>query len=501
MKLNTNDYVNLFKEEYNLTFFQSSGTSYVSALVNNKDITYKINSKQLQDLLRMCLRKNKINITTHQMKEILMELDSLAFESETNKTVFIRNGHNSNKTYYIDTCNDGKFIRIEANQWSIVNNCSLPFFRPAKQAKLPLPIQTDLETFIKKFKDKWNLIHPDNYILILTALINALKSDSESFIITIFEGEQGQGKTTASRYVKRLIDPTIPQLNATPNSIEELSAIINSSYLIAIDNSSFIKNKIADIFCIISTGGGFSLRELYTTNDEVTFNIQRPLLLNGINGVTSRPDALDRMIINECGGLDVSTRKSDTLLEQRFTEDYPLLLGGLYTLFSKVLHILPTITHSNLPRMANFARLGIAIEKVLNLQENFFLDTYNKNIKYKSENAFWDDDLCSIIFENLENRSIGTNCDQYIEGTSTTILKEIRKKHKSFSPNGHFGNHLKRVEPLLRERGIIVERLPRTSRARLLRIKFTDEALKQLQNENKGDQEKIELRKVLFKNL
>jgi hypothetical protein len=45
-----------------------------------------------------------------------------------------------------------------------------------------------------------------------------------------------------------------------------------------------------------ATGGGFAVRQLYTDQDEVLFDAQRPVILNGIEDVVDRPDLADRAI-------------------------------------------------------------------------------------------------------------------------------------------------------------------------------------------------------------
>jgi hypothetical protein len=45
-----------------------------------------------------------------------------------------------------------------------------------------------------------------------------------------------------------------------------------------------------------SVGGSLAVRQLYTDDEEVLFQAVRPILLNGIEDVISRPDLADRAI-------------------------------------------------------------------------------------------------------------------------------------------------------------------------------------------------------------
>jgi hypothetical protein len=48
----------------------------------------------------------------------------------------------------------------------------------------------------------------------------------------------------------------------------------------------------------LASGGSFAVRQLYTDDDEVLLRAARPLLLNGIEEVITRPDLADRSTIS-----------------------------------------------------------------------------------------------------------------------------------------------------------------------------------------------------------
>jgi hypothetical protein len=52
------------------------------------------------------------------------------------------------------------------------------------------------------------------------------------------------------------------------------------------------------IRCRIASGGACSTRQLYTDQDEILFAAARPVILNGIEEVITRPDLADRAIRN-----------------------------------------------------------------------------------------------------------------------------------------------------------------------------------------------------------
>ena len=54
---------------------------------------------------------------------------------------------------------------------------------------------------------------------------------------------------------------------------------------------------MSDALCRLSTGGGLSSRGLYTNSDEVILDATRPIILNGIEDIATRPDLADRSLV------------------------------------------------------------------------------------------------------------------------------------------------------------------------------------------------------------
>ncbi|MDO9183441.1 MAG: hypothetical protein Q7U04_13585 [Bacteriovorax sp.] len=490
-KLSINDVVTSFTHDHNAIFFQDhNGSSYCNLTKNNKKDSLEITSQQMRDTLRNFCRKKKIEVSKHKLEEIIYEFDSLAFESSNKQDVFIRAGVDKKTGYlYFDHCDDeGNITCVMPGKISTQQDCPISFIRPNKQCPIPIPLKEDYALFLKKFERLWNLKNKNYSILILVYILNALKKDSGSYAILILEGGQGQGKSTASKYIKNLIDPTQPPLSSPPRNMEQISVIASSGYLVAIDNISGINSELADAFCRISTGGGVHFRVLYTNNREVVYNLQRPVLINGIDEPTNRADFLDRAIVLELQLIPYEMRESEMSLQEKFQTDLPYLIGGIYSLLADVLERLPKISHHNLPRMTDYARIGIAVEQILGMEKGSFLKIYNQNIHEKSENSFWNDEMCSLIYNKLDD-------DMYkrregIRGSIMMIKKDLyqseRGKFNSLAPKTikGFASHLKRIEPVLKTRGIIVERLPRTASARELMIRFDDETFNKYPKDN-----------------
>lgn len=246
----------------------------------------------------------------------------------------------------------------------------------------------------------------------------------------------------------------------------------------------------------LATGGGISKRKLFTDSDEAVFKILRPVIINGIEEPSHRPDFLDRCVMLALRPISEGQRVAETELNKAFEADFPKLLGGAYALLSECLRVLPTINEKNLPRMTDYALMGIAIERVLKLKPGYFLRAYNKNRNEQSENAFWNDELCNAIYGELNSqkkqqhesiitesgtpikRTVWVPISTPLEGTAQELSQKLFKQGKFSNqkpPKGRaFSGWLKRIEPLLNQMDIVVERPQRTSGKRTIIIRWAD---------------------------
>src|SRR5690606_36257896 len=116
-----------------------------------------------------------------------------------------------------------------------------------------------------------------------------------------------------------------------------------------------------DALCIMSTGGGYAKRKLYTDADESVIHAHNPVIINGISINVTAQDLSDRAITIE---LPVITKRINVNgIRSLFDDNYGQILGGLLDLFSSALRILPSIRlpENDSTRLTEFVRLGMAI--------------------------------------------------------------------------------------------------------------------------------------------
>src|SRR5262249_14269268 len=86
---------------------------------------------------------------------------------------------------------------------------------------------------------------------------------------------------------------------------------------------------LSDTLCRLASGGAFAVRRLYTDEDEVLFEAARPVILNGIEDVVTRPDLADRALFVTMRAISEAQRRPEKELWQAFERDRPYLTGAL----------------------------------------------------------------------------------------------------------------------------------------------------------------------------
>jgi hypothetical protein len=192
-------------------------------------------------------------------------------------------------------------------------------------------------------------------------LLAALRSGGPYPLLAI-SGEQGSAKTVLAKLLKALIDPNAAPVRALSREQRELMIAANNSYLLAFDNLSGLPHWLSDALCRLATGGSFAVRQLYTDDEEVLFEASRPILLNGIEDVISRPDLGDRAIFLTLAPIAETDRRPEAELWREFEIARPLILGALLDAVVQGLRAINHVQLDALPRMADFALWAAACE-------------------------------------------------------------------------------------------------------------------------------------------
>lgn len=371
---------------------------------------------------------------------------------------------------YVDLCNDlWEVVEVTPTGWRVIpsDDCQVKFRRVQHSKPLPTPATGG------DIADLWKHINvqgEDERLLVLAWILDAMRVDTAYPVLELVAG-QGSAKSTTQERLRALLDPSAVMLRTEPRSNQDLSVSAISNHVISLNNLSHITTATQDFMCSMSTGGGDAARRLYTTDDEAAWDTKRPVVMNGINQLVTRPDLADRTI---CVELQKVEYVDDTTLKAAWEADYPAIMGALYALLSATLQELPAVQLAKLPRMGDFAKLGVAMVRALGLDADF-LAAYNRNRDEVVRRGVDSSPvaLALVAMIRKESKFIGS------VGELMTKLEDFKPLHhdKTVWPKSprNLGELLRRLAPALLVYGVLVEQvIPRKTDGYHYRIQKID---------------------------
>jgi hypothetical protein len=222
-------------------------------------------------------------------------------------------------------------------------------------------------------------------------------------------------KTVLSKMLRGLVDPNVAPVRALPRDERELFIAANNGHVLAFDNISRLRPWLSDALCRLASGGGFAVRQLYTDQDEVLFDAARPVILNGIEEVITRPDLADRSIFLTLPPVADARRQPERELWRQFELARPRILGALFDLVVHGLRMLPDVGIDRLPRMADFSIWSAACEPAL-WRPGTFHRAFEANRRAAIEDIIEADPIAACVREFMAERSTWT-------GTAADLLR------------------------------------------------------------------------------
>jgi hypothetical protein len=195
----------------------------------------------------------------------------------------------------------------------------------------------------------------------------------------------------------------------------------------------------------------------------VLFEAARPILLNGIEEVVSRPDLGDRAIFLTLAPIGEAQRRPESELWREFEIARPQILGGLLDAVVHGLRALGGVHLDRLPRMADFALWAAACETAL-WPAGTFVRAYASNRRTAIEGMIEADPVAACVRGLMAGRSAWT-------GSAADLLRAVRfrgcralEEKRRLAKNTASAGRLRRAQTFLRMLGIEV-RFSRDGRA------------------------------------
>jgi hypothetical protein len=373
---------------------------------------------------------------------------------------------------YLDLADEfWRCVEIGPGGWRIADDPPVRFRRPAGMLALPLPARGGSLAALAPFL---NLPDPNDFVLVVSWLLGALRAGGPYPLLGL-SGEQGSAKTVLSKFLRALVDPSVAPVRALPREERELFIAAHNGHVMAFDNLTGLPAWLSDTLCRLTSGGAFALRRLYTDQDEVLFTAARPVILNGIEDVITRPDLADRAILLTLAPITEAQRRAEKTLGQEFELARPQILGALLDTVAQGLRALPRVHLERLPRMADFALWATACETAF-WPGGMFEAAYRKNRRAAIEDVIDADPVAACVQEIMATRSAWT-------GSATDLLRAgadltddgVTRRTAGWPRNPRaLAGRLRRAQTFLRAVGIDIT-FAREGRAgsRVIRIRTT----------------------------
>jgi len=359
---------------------------------------------------------------------------------------------------YIDLCNEnGQCVKVTAEGWSVLDESPVFFVRSKDMGSLPVPVG---DTGIDALRPFLNVASDDEFRLIVAWLVYSLRPKGP-FPLLFLRSGQGSGKTSMSRVIRDLVDPANSELSSPPKDERDLAVMAQHSYVVAFDNASGLSSWLSDALCRMCTGSALRTRALYTNDGLVTLRMYCPVIVNSIEDSVGREDLRDRSIVIDLPKLDNSCSQDN--FRDGFIKAWPGIFAALLEGLKTALSNGPQVQVSPLPRMADFALFGSAMESAFGWEEGSFMAAYRANIY-------------GAAIETVDASSIGTAIVEFArkkrrwEGTAAELLRELKPYNRNHqdpswpkAPNQLTG-HLNRLEKDLRSAGVNYNRYRRKTR-------------------------------------
>lgn len=466
-------------------------------------------------------RKEIIEKFSCALHEVGHELELCDFDPRVDSNLRIRKMQAFTRVGYFEG-KDGEVIYMSLNDWQrrIVEitsdgvrnlrekNAPVWFVRNENMISIATPKyeldeedHIDVQKTVSHLKDlqKYVNVNKEDFCLIIAWLLIALKANSmiDAPILWI-KGKRSSGKSTSTKFLKRLIDPDISNMLQQSVNARFFSAALTNRYVLAIDNVLNVTPRLNDMLCRAVTD---QKSRIVQDQDKCKYyshficNICRHnnIIVNSLDTASKSSELQERCFTVKTCDLNKDNRMANEELESLFREEAPYILGALLVALSfglKNRDYKPQLdVETRLLDACQFvARVAhSASESGLPFTEQDFikaLRAQRAGLDAENETRIEDNVVAQTIYDMAREKVAQTPKKDEVEvwnASTEELLQEFRKRlvndTNSFNelPRNaqKLGKILSGISGLLSEVGIKVDRTSRESTHRLTRITYT----------------------------
>lgn len=374
----------------------------------------------------------------------------------------------------------GRCVLVQPGKWQILDRSPVLFRRTATTGTFQLP---ERGGSLAEFRKLLN-VDQESWPVLLGWQISALMPEIEHAIL-LLGGQQGTAKTTTAKILINNFDPSPAEVRSQPRESEQWAIAAAGSWGIAIDNVSHIPDWWSDALCRSVTGDAWLRRKLYTDGELVVMAFRRVVVLTSIDAGALKGDLGDRVLLVDLVPIPEEARRYKSEIENAYRAAQPRIFGALLDLLVDVMTEVPLVQLERKPRMADFARVLAATDRVLNRRGDWGDGSDDQPVanvsaissleifmsqKYRIAETVIESDPVAIAVQSLF-KEVGTWVGTV--GVLWTLLTPDRAIKDWPKSSRGFAGRLVRLTPALSLVGVNVEISKRTNKGRIVKISAT----------------------------
>jgi hypothetical protein len=356
------------------------------------------------------------SVNGEALKTAAGTLAAFADASGDVRELYTRAAYSGGALYY--QLGKGRVVQVDKEGWRLVADPPVVFRSIANLKPLPDPERgggfeaLDALVNLKSDRDK----------RLFRAYAVTLPLEHVQRPIFLPTGVMGSGKSTASRAVKRTLDPSAPE--AVRFDPRDFIQKASHSFIVMLDNQNSLPEWAVDMLCRLVTGEADSKRKHYTDDDDIIYELKRAVVLNGINAPTDRGDAQDRTLPVELDRIPDDKRRAEEELWEEFEYAHGRVLGAIFDALSRVLKERPGVKLDRRPRLADWGYYAAAAYEVFGWGSKQFEADWKAVVDAQNRETREGSALAQAIFEIMEvHNYYSATPDKLLEALETEAEK------------------------------------------------------------------------------
>ena len=236
-----------------------------------------------------------------------------------------------------------------------------------------------------------------------------------------FIGEKGSGKTSVIRRMGKILYGEKFNVSPFTPDYKDINAMITNNHLLAIDNLDSPTTNINDTLARVATGQVIKMRDLYTTNKQVDFEVHCYIALTSMKPHFTRDDVADRLIcifLHRFEDFESENKQMDSTDKNR-DEIMSYVLLRLQRIIKKLKENKNKFFKTK-SRMGDFAEFALKIAENQKEQETL-LQQFEALSRQQSDFATKEDIIYLIL-----NEIVGKQSNKKVEYSSTELYKRFK---------------------------------------------------------------------------